>query len=213
MNGDSWLLVWANGAPTAGLYPSSEENEANSFLRTLGSGTITEIEDPGNAVETAMKLGISGLTLSSRGEGALPPDKGNGGQVIGFIVLDDKHNDEGTATVRRDPGGVPILYLSALEAQKALRPLGVVIPVTADGYDTFGGYDEPNAAGGEMEWDLTGEPANHVVCRICGEKKAYLSASGHLRATGHELTREEYVRRFPGAPLVSDAHKAKFRRA
>lgn len=40
-----------------------------------------------------------------------------------------------------------------------------------------------------------------IKCRICGNKFKTITTSGHLRK--HNITREEYLQRFPDAPVVS----------
>ena len=41
-----------------------------------------------------------------------------------------------------------------------------------------------------------------IKCRICGKKYKQITSSGHLRR--HNLTREQYLEKFPGAKTVSE---------
>jgi len=52
------------------------------------------------------------------------------------------------------------------------------------------------------------EPEKCVYCRVCGRELQLIATSGHLRS--HAMTREEYQRLYPDAPLVSEAYRRKF---
>ncbi len=41
-----------------------------------------------------------------------------------------------------------------------------------------------------------------IKCKICGKKLKQITSSGHLRK--HDLSREEYLQKFPGAEMVCD---------
>lgn len=45
-----------------------------------------------------------------------------------------------------------------------------------------------------------------VTCKICNKKMKQITTSGHLRI--HKIDREEYLRRFPGAPTVCESTKS-----
>jgi very-short-patch-repair endonuclease len=56
-----------------------------------------------------------------------------------------------------------------------------------------------------MEFEII-DNSNEVTCRICGRKSKRLYG-GHLKY--HSLTSEEYLRMFPGAPLMASSDKEK----